>query len=241
MRKGQDIIAQRSLAPKRHRVGLLKLQEPKASPVPFCYPPRTVYSTERTPCGIRALEGEPPGADGFCQRLAMPVERLPIVVASWLIGDPGLEIRMGGVRVIVLVVLAVIPVVPLMRLAVRGLPPVVDMDVIPLIAVERLFLVFRIPRVAPLSVRGFLVAVVLGAIWFTVLEVRSGVVVLPVLTALMRSRLPGQDRRSHKHHCRQQPQKQHQPSQLFLLPKTSPFSISRRLEPKPPFRTRAAP
>src|SRR5215204_2691318 len=172
------------------------------------------------------------GPDGCSQRLAMPVERLPIVIASGLIGDPGVEIRMARVRVIVFVILAVIPVVPLVRVAIRGLPPVVDMDVVPLLAVERLLLVFRVVRVAPLSVRGFLVAVVLGAIRFAVLEVRSGVVVLPELTALIRSRLPGQDRRTHK---------QHQPSQLFLLPKTSPYSISRRLEPKPPFRTRAAP
>src|SRR5215213_5776979 len=171
----------------------------------------------------------------------MPVEGLPIVLASGLIGDPGLEIGMGGVRVIVFVILAVIPVVPLVRVAIRGLPPVVDMDVVPLLAVERLLLVFRIVLVAPLSVRGFLVAVVLGAIRFAVLEVRSGIVVLGVLTALTRTRLPGQDRRSHKHHCGQQPQKQHQLSQLILLPKTSPYSISRRLEPKPPFRTRAAP
>jgi len=41
------------------------------------------------------------------------------VVASGLVGDPGLEIGMGGVWVIVLVILAVIPVVPLMRLAIR--------------------------------------------------------------------------------------------------------------------------
>ena len=49
----------------------------------------------------------------------MPVEALPVVVASGLVGDPGLEIGMGGVWVIVLVILAVIPVVPLMRLAIR--------------------------------------------------------------------------------------------------------------------------
>src|SRR5215204_2662681 len=153
----------------------------------------------------------------------MPVERLPIVVARGLIGDPGLEIGMGGVRVIVLVILAVIPVVPLMGFAVRGLPPVVDMDPVPLLAVERLLLVFRIVGVAPLSVRGLLVAVVVGAIRFAVLEVRGGVVVLGVLTALIRSRLPGQDRRSHEHPCRPQPQKQHQLSQLILLPKTSSY------------------
>src|SRR5215212_4029891 len=149
----------------------------------------------------------------------MPVERLPIVVASGLIGDPGLEIRMGRVWVVVLVILAVISVVPLMLLAVRGLPPVVDMHPVPLLAVEGLLLVFRIVVITPLSVRGLLVAVVLGAIWFAVLEVSGRVVVLGVLIALIRSGLPGQDRRSQKHHRRQQPQKQHQPSQLILLPK----------------------
>src|SRR5215216_7908982 len=162
----------------------------------------------------------------------MPVEGLPIVVARGLIGYPGLEIGMGGVRVIVLVMLAVVPVVLLVRLAVRGLPPVVDMDVV-------VRLDFLIVLLAPLSLTGLRLAVIFGAIRFAVLEVRSGVVVLGVLIALIRSSLPGQDRRSHEHHCRQQPQKQHQPSQLFLLPKTSPYSISRRLEPKPPFRIRA--
>src|SRR5215208_8441902 len=121
----------------------------------------------------------------------MPVEGLPIGLACGLIGDPCLEIRMGGVRVIVLVILAVIPLVPLMGLAIRGLPPVVDMDVVPLLALERLLLVFRIPVITPLSVRGLLVAVVLGAIRFAVLEVRCGVVVLCVLIALTRTRLPG--------------------------------------------------
>jgi hypothetical protein len=58
----------------------------------------------------------------------MPVKRLPIVVASRLIGDPGFEIGLSGVRIIVLVVLTVIPGVTLVRLAVRGLPLVVDMD-----------------------------------------------------------------------------------------------------------------
>src|SRR5215216_371680 len=153
----------------------------------------------------------------------MPVEGLPIVVASGFIGYPRLEIRMGGVWVVVLVILAVIPIVPLMGVAIRALPPVVDMDPVPLLALERLLLVFRVVGVAPLSVRGLLVAVILGAIWFAVLEVRSGVVVLGVLVSLMRSRLPGQDRRSHEHHCRQQPQKHHQPSQLFFsFPKSVP-------------------
>jgi hypothetical protein len=83
----------------------------------------------------------------------MPVEGLPIVVASGFIGDPSLEIGMGGVRVIVLVILAVIPVVPLMGFAVRGLPPVIDMDVVVLLAVERLLLVFGIVVITPLGVR----------------------------------------------------------------------------------------
>ncbi len=91
----------------------------------------------------------------------MPVERLPIVVASGLIGDPGLEIGMGGVRVIVLVILAVIPVALLVRLAVRSLPPVVDMDVVPLLAIGPLLLVFRIVVLAPLT--GLRLAVSLGA------------------------------------------------------------------------------
>src|SRR5215203_973334 len=113
----------------------------------------------------------------------MPVERLPIVLASGLIGDPGLEIGMGGVRVIVLVILAVISVVPLVRVAIRGLPPVVDMDVVPLLAVGPLRFVFRIVVITPLGVTGPLVAVISGAIRFAVIEVRSGVVVLGVLIA----------------------------------------------------------
>src|SRR5918994_4567264 len=156
----------------------------------------------------------------------MPVERLPIVVASGFICDPGLEIRMGGVRVVVLVILAVIPLVPLMGLAVRGLPRIVDMDVVVLLALERLLLIVRIPLITPLSVRGLLVTVVVGAIRFAVLEVTIWVVVLGVLIAVCGSTLVGQDRRSHEHHRRQQPQEQHQPSQLFLLPKASSYSIS---------------
>ena len=142
--------------------------------------------------------------------------------ASRLIGDPGLEIGTGGVRVVVLVILAVIPGVTLVRLAVRGLPLVVDMDPVPLLAVERLLLLFRIVvtitrrSITPLTVSGLLVAVVLGAIRFAVLEETIGVVVLGVLVPLTRTRLPGQDRRSHEHHRRQQRQKQHQPSQLFF-------------------------
>src|SRR5215208_4696804 len=104
------------------------------------------------------------------------VERLPIVVASRLIGDPGLEIGLGGVRVVVLVVGPVIPVVPLMWCAIRGLPPVVDMDPVPILAVEGLLLVFLVVLVAPGILRGFIVAVILRAIRFAVLEVRSGVV-----------------------------------------------------------------
>src|ERR687897_2898221 len=109
------------------------------------------------------------------------VERLPIVVASRLVGYPGLEIWLGGVRVGVLVVGAVIPVVPRVRLAVWGLPLVVDMDPVPVLAVERLLLVFFVVLVAPRILRGLRVAVIVGAIRFAVLEVRSGVVVLRVL------------------------------------------------------------
>src|SRR5215208_4803878 len=148
----------------------------------------------------------------------LPVERLPIVVASGLKGDPGLEIPMVGVRVIVPVILAVIPSVPCLPLAALGrLPLVVDMDVVPLVAVERLRFVIRIPLITPII--GLRCAWELGAIWVAVLVVRSGVVVSGVLIPLTRSRLPGQDRRSHEHHCRQNCQKQHQPSQLFLLPR----------------------
>src|SRR5919112_2980481 len=180
------------------------------------YPPLSgLPYRERTPCPIGSLAGEPLGADGCSQRLAMPVERLPVVIASGLICDPRLEIRMGGVWVIVLVILAVVPVVPLVGLAIRGLPPVVDMHPVPLLALERLLLVFGVVLVAPLGARSLRVAVIVGAIWFAVLEVSGGVVVLGVLVPLMRSRLPGQDRRSREHHRRQQPQKQHQPSQLI--------------------------
>src|SRR5215208_3097946 len=139
----------------------------------------------------------------------MPVERLPIAFAGWLVGDPSLEIGMGGVRVIVLVILAVIPGGTLVPLAVRGLPVVVDMHPVPLLALERLLLIFRIEvtitrrSITPLRVSGLLVAVVLGAIRFAVLVETIGVVVLGVLVALTRTRLPGQDRRSHEHHCRQ--------------------------------------
>jgi hypothetical protein len=91
------------------------------------------------------------------------VERLPIVVASRLIGYPGLEIWLGGVRVVVLVVGAVIPVVPRVRLAVWGLPLVVDMDPVPILAVEGLLLVFLVVLVAPGILRGLRIAVV-GAI-----------------------------------------------------------------------------
>src|ERR671919_2623818 len=150
------------------------------------------------------------------------VKRLPKVFAGRLIGDPGLEIGTGGVRVVVLVVGAVIPGVTLVRLAVRGLPLVVDMDVVPLLAVERLLLVFRIVvtitrrSITPLGVSGLLVAVVLGATRFAVLVERIGVVVLGVLIAVCGSTLVDQDRRSHEHHRRQQPQKHHQSSQLFF-------------------------
>src|ERR671919_2130573 len=160
------------------------------------------------------------------------MKRLPIVLTSRLIGYPGPEIGMGGFGVVVLVILAVIPGFTLVRLAVRGLPLVVDMDVVPVLAVDRLLCVFRIVvtitrrSITPLGVSGLLIAVVLGATRFAVLVPRVGVVVLGVLIAVCGSTLVGQDRRSHEHHRRQQPQKHHQLSQLFLLPKASPYSIS---------------
>jgi len=137
------------------------------------------------------------------------------VVASGFIGDPGLEVRLRTVCGRVLVILAVIPVVPHMRILVWGLPPVEDMDVVVLLAVGPLLMIFRITLTTEVIVTDLLLAVVLGAIRFTVLEVRSGVVVLGVLVPVMRSILLGQDRRSHEHHRRQQPQEHHQPSQLF--------------------------
>src|SRR5215207_9375038 len=203
-----------------------------------CYSayPRTV-SLQNSPLRNRCSSGRTTwGGWALLVGRTLPVvERLPIVVASRLIGYPGLEIWLGGVRVIVLVVGTVIPVVPLVRLAVRGLPLVVDMDPVPFLAVEGLLLVFLVVLVAPRILRGLIVAVIVGAIRFAVLEVTIGVVVLGVLVAVCGSTLVGQDRRSHEHHRRQQPQKQHQPSQLFLLPKASPYSISRRLEPKTSF------
>jgi hypothetical protein len=79
------------------------------------------------------------------------VERLPIVVASRLIRGPGLEIGLGVLPVVELVVLAVIPSVPFLPLAALGrFPLVVDMDVVPLVAVERLRFVIRIPLITPL-------------------------------------------------------------------------------------------
>src|SRR5687768_15996687 len=162
----------------------------------------------------------------------MPVEGLPKVLASRLVGDPSLEIGLGRVRVVVLVILAVIPGLTLVPRAVRGLPVVVDMDVVPLLAVEGLLLVFRIVvtitrcSITPLRVSGLRVAVVLGATRFAVLVETIWVVVLGVLVPLTRTRLPSQDRRSHEHHRRQQPQKHHQSSQLILLPKATPYSIS---------------
>src|SRR5215208_4414138 len=170
----------------------------------------------------------------------MSVEGLPIVVARGLIGDPGLEIGMGGVRVIVLVMLAVVPVVLLVGLAVRGLPPVVDMDVVVrLDFLVELLMVFGIVLLAPLSLTSLRLAIIFGAILFAVLEVRGGVVVFGVLVALIRSRLPGQHRRSHEHHCRQQPQKHHQPSQHFLLCIWARV-LRLRLDPNPEYRSRRA-
>src|ERR687889_1170779 len=104
-----------------------------------------------------------------------------------------------------------------MRILVRGLPPVVDMDVVVLLAVDPLLMVLRIALTTQVIVTDLLLAVVLGAIRFTVVEVTIWVVVLGVLIAVMRSILVGEDGRSRKHHCRQQRQKHRQSSQLFLL------------------------
>ena len=103
------------------------------------------------------------------------------MVASRLVGDPGLEIGLFRVRVVVLVVGAVIPVVPLVRFAVRGLPVVVDMDPVPVLAVESLLRVFLVVLVAPLG--SLRLAVIVEAIGFAVLEVTTVVLVLPVLIA----------------------------------------------------------
>ena len=54
-------------------------------------------------------------------RASLVVEPLPVVVASGLVGNLGLEIGLGGFRVVVHVVLAVVPVVPLVRITFRGL------------------------------------------------------------------------------------------------------------------------
>jgi hypothetical protein len=120
---------------------------------------------------------------------------LPIVVASGFIGDPGLEIGLGRVRVVVLVVLAVIPVVLLMPLAIPGLPLIVDVDVVVLLAVGPLCLIVCVVLCAPL--RGLCLAVKHGAIRFAVLEVSIGVVVLGVLVPVCRSTLMGKDGRNH--------------------------------------------
>jgi hypothetical protein len=112
------------------------------------------------------------------------------VIARGLIGDPGLETRTGALRVIALVILAVIPVVLRVPNAVRGPPLIVDMDVVVLLGVERLLLVFRIVLVAPIILRGARIAVIPGAIHFAVIEASIGVVVLGVLAALIRTRLP---------------------------------------------------
>src|SRR5215207_6666110 len=229
-----------SLAPKRHRALWPWALRASRGQRARCYSayPQTVRPTGLTPPGFGALLRENHAERGWALlvgRTLPVVERLPIVLAGRLIGNPGLEIGPLGVGVIVLVVGAVIPVVPLVRLAVWGLPVVVDMDPVPCLAVKSLLLVFLVVLVAPRILRGFIVAVIVGAIRFAVLEVTIGVVVLGILVAVCGSTLVGQDRRSHEHHRRQQPQEQHQPSQLFLLPKASPYSISRRLEPKTSF------
>ena len=115
-------------------------------------------------------------------RATLVVERLPVVLDRALAGHPGSEIRLGGFRVVVPVVLAVVPVVPLVRSAVRGLPLIVDVHVVVLLAVVPLLLVLGIVLVTPVVVRGLPVAVVLVAIGFAVREVSVWVVVLRELT-----------------------------------------------------------
>ena len=75
---------------------------------------------------------------------AMPVEGLPIVLASGFIADPSLEIGPAAVGVIVLVILTVIPVALLVPLPIIwSLPLVVDMHVVVLLAVGPLLVVIR--------------------------------------------------------------------------------------------------
>jgi hypothetical protein len=152
---------------------------------------------------------------------AMPVEGLPIVLASGFIADPSLEIGPAAVGVIVLVILAVIPVALLVPLPIIwSLPLVVDMHVVVLLALVHFLWLFGIVLLAPLVGLGLGVSV--GAILFAVFEVSIGVVVLPVFIPVMRPTLVGEARRSRKHHhCCQQPHKHHQPSQVFLLPKAT--------------------
>jgi hypothetical protein len=150
-----------------------------------------------------------------------PIKRLPILVASGSMGDPGLEIGLGGVRVIVLVIPAVIPVVHRVRSVVGVLPLVVDVDVVVPLALELLLLVLRIPLVAPRLVIGLRGAVIIVATRFAIVVITTGIVVLPILIPVCSSARMGDHRRSHEHHCPQQRQKQHQPSQLLLLSKKS--------------------
>jgi hypothetical protein len=151
--------------------------------------PRTAYpTTERTPCPFvlsSCRRTTPKGQLLLVARATLVVERLPVVIARALVGHPGSEIRLGGIRVVVPVVLAVVPVVPLVRSAVRGLPPVVDVDVVVLLAVVPLLLVLGIVLVTPVVVGGLPVAVVLVAIGFAVRKVSVWVVVLGELTPLL--------------------------------------------------------
>jgi hypothetical protein len=59
------LLTQAPASSKRHQAGLRKLEEPKASPVLLCLSSNG-YLTERTPCGIDVLAGEPLGEDGHC-------------------------------------------------------------------------------------------------------------------------------------------------------------------------------
>ena len=151
--------------------------------------PRTAYpTTERTPCPFvlsSCGRTTPKGRLLLVARATLVVERLPVVLARALVGHPGPEIRLGGFRVVVPVVLAVVPVVPLVRSAVRGLQPVVDVHVVVLLAVVPLLLVLGIVLVTPVVVGGLPVAVVLVAIGFAVRKVSVWVVVLGELTPLL--------------------------------------------------------
>jgi hypothetical protein len=212
----------------------LASEAPKAQGQPDTpyYPPLTGYATTR-PFGSGAA-GNRSGRMCVCARPrsgrdsisyclgGTPIKRLPILVASGSMGDPGLEIGLGGVRVIVLVIPAVIPVVHRVRSVVGVLPLVVDVDVVVSLGLELLLLVLRIPLVAPRLVIGLRGAVIIVATRFAIVVITIGIVVLPILITVCSSARMGDDRRSHEHHCPQQRQKQLNLLNFFSSPK-SPY------------------